>query len=171
MRRIVKAVPAFGWVALVLAVIGSAFLQGLLTSTAGLIWTGHAVHGRETGGILYYTYRGQSFSYDVPGSDRSGPVTVYIDPTDPSSYTAYDGAAARISEAGSVLGPYTAAVVVMVGGIWRRRRINRRLREAINAHEDFGWGLDPAIVARMLEENRRPATRPGVRRKPHGERS
>lgn len=152
-RRVLKAVPPFGWAALLFVAIGSAFLQGLLTSAAGLVWTGQVVHGSEAAGVLSYTYNGRSFSYEVPGSYRTGPVTVYVDPSDPSSYT-LGGAVERVSGAASVLGPYAVAVAVFVGGSWRRRRNNRRHLEALNAHKEFGWGINPVVIERMLQEKR-----------------
>lgn len=136
------------------AFVGTFFLILVLANTSGLLWTGHEVHASERGGIVYYTYRGASYSTNDPGSYRTGPRTVWIDPGKPSR-VAFDGWVPRVSESLVVGGPYLASVAFGAGALVRKRRyVRTRQRVESQAAETFGDGLDRDTVERLLARQR-----------------
>ena len=134
---------------------GTAFLLVLFTGNTGLLWTGKAITGQETGGVIQYQYRGTHYSIDDVGSDRSGTRTVYIDPSNPQS-AVIDTTNARVTNAATVLVPYGLAALLVVFGLINRNRRRRRLissRERQGA-EAYGLGLDPSTVGNLLAQQR-----------------
>lgn len=166
MRRVVgrwlRRTGPFFWLSLVFALAGTIYLTGLLTSTAGLIWTGHAVHATETDGIINYSYRGKGFTIDDTGSFRSGPLTVYVDPGDPGN-AVVNRIVPRISEEFFVVAPYAASVAFAVIGLVRRARRKRRVVEGKKAGA-YGFGFGEGELVRAFPD-RLPGQPLGPRRR------
>lgn len=157
MRRLlgrwVRRTGAFFWLSLVCALLGTIYLTGLLSSTAGLLWTGQAVHATETDGLIVYSYNGKSFTIDDTGSYRTGPLTVYVDTGNPKNATV-DRMVPRISEAFFVVAPYTASVAFGIFGLvrWRRRRLELAEGKTRGVH---GFGFDEGELVRAFPDRLR----------------
>jgi hypothetical protein len=100
-----------------------------LQSPDRVLWTGQQVIGTEQGGIVTYSWHGQSYSLDVPGYGSSQAVSVYLNPGDPSQ-AIVDNVLDRVLAGLFVLGPAAGAVVLLViGGTrnyrWQRRKLKR----------------------------------------------
>ncbi len=112
---------------LLFAVIGVLFLFAELQSSDTLLWTGRAVASIEKGGLDYYSFKGRSYTLDVPEeqvSEPAKPVTVYVDPSNPN-LAIKDNPAARWFEASFVCLPFLAALATFLAGLARRRRFAR----------------------------------------------
>ena len=121
-----------------------------------LFWTGDRVSGTNHEGLVYYRIRGEQYTVDdprpVPAHDV--PVTVYVDPSDPSQ-ALLERPGVWI-DAGFDLVFFVAAAGCLVFAAARRSR-RRRLRAAQDQPDrGFGEGLEPDWIARQLERNRRP---------------
>jgi hypothetical protein len=166
-RRAFTGTGPFPVLALVAAAVGTMFLVLTLNSIGGLIWTGTAVKGQEESGLVYFRYHGQVYTVDDPGSFRSGPRTVYIDPHDPTRSTLNSTIAGGL-QAAVVFGPYLAAAVFTGLAVSRKWRYVRRRREAIaGGAETYGTGVDEATMAWLLDRQRygvhaRPRPAPGA---------
>lgn len=105
-----------------------AVLAGLQVPDS-MLWTGQQVTGTEQQGLVYYRWKGQSYSLDVPGFGSSKAVSVYFNPGDPSQ-AIVDNVTDRVLAGLFVLGPAAGAVVLLVvGGTrnyrWQRRKFKR----------------------------------------------
>ncbi len=96
-----------------------------LQSPSGLLWTGQPVTGTEQGGIAYYTWRGQTYTVDIPGNGSARSLTLYLDPANPGNAVP-DSLSDRLSASLGVGVPVLAAVVVLVIGGTRNYRWKRR---------------------------------------------
>lgn len=116
---------AFTGFAVALFVVGSLFVLAEAQSPSMLQWTGTAVHDVQSGGIAYYSFRGQNYTLNVtsPGMWSS---TVYVDPADPST-AMFANTLTRWTEAATVAGPYAGSVFLLALGFARRSR-RRRLK-------------------------------------------
>jgi hypothetical protein len=146
-------------VALALLVVGLLFMVAELLSPSRLYWTGDAVTGTNSGGIVYYRVDGENYTLDAPGAAPAHDerVTVYVNPDDPG-----DGLVSRPTrwvDAGIVVVWFVAAAT-LVGGSALRRAATRRRQQATGTGPTFGDGLGPDLVERYLEQTRRPPTRP-----------
>jgi len=67
-------------------VVGGLFLLVEAQSPSKLYWTGESVPGVNHGGIIYYSVDGQQETIDAPGPAprHDIPVTVYVDPANPT---------------------------------------------------------------------------------------
>lgn len=147
LRRMFEGTGPFPALALALAIIGTIFLVVTLNSIGGLVWTGTAVHGTEQNGIVLYRYHGANYSVDDAGSDRNGPRTVYIDPSNPSRAVLNTTAAGWLQTA-TVGVPYAVALAFALESVrrkWRYRQ-RRRLLSTSPDQGTFGYGLDPETV-------------------------
>jgi hypothetical protein len=99
-----------------------------LQSPDRVLWTGQQVVGTEQGGIVTYSWHGQSYSLDVPGYGSSPAVSVYLNPGDPSQ-AMVDSTFDRVVAALLVLGPAAGAIVLLVlGGTRNYRWFRRKLK-------------------------------------------
>lgn len=117
-----------GWF---LAGAAGLFLVALLAAVLSLqvdnlMWTGQAVHGTERGGIVYYTWHGQSYNVDdMQGLGNGTNVTVYINPADPGT-AVIDNPTDRMITYLVVGLPVLAGVGLLVMGATRKYRWQRR---------------------------------------------
>ena len=148
----------------VLLVFGVFALLLELQSASFVQWDGIKVHGDTYGGVTTYTYAGQTYSIDdtaISADDlRHIRTTVWLprdDPNDPER-AFIESAWDRWTDFAFLTSWYIAAVLVVVigmgRGIYRRRRRERR-----SLVSNFGTGLDPELVQRILAERRRPPRR------------
>lgn len=145
--RWLRRTGPFFWLSLVFALAGTVYLAGLLTSAAGLLWTGQQVHATETDGIISYSYHAKSFTIDDTGSFRNGTRIVYVDPGSPGD-AVVDGTVPRISEEFFVVAPYAASVAFGVFGLVRRSRRKREVAEGKKSGAyGFGFGEDELLRA------------------------
>ena len=163
--RVFEGAGPFPVVALVLAAVGVMFLILTLASIEGLVWTGQAVHGNEQGGIILYSYRGTNYSFDDSGSNRTGPRTLYIDTSDPSRAVLKSPASVALDVL-TVGGPMVGALCFAAEAVRRKRRYVRRRRANLTRiGEEFGGGLDPETIRRLIARQqadvqvRKPPTR------------
>jgi hypothetical protein len=147
-------------VALALVVVGFLFMLAELLSPSRLYWTGDAVTGTNSGGIVYYQVDGEDYTLNAPGAApaQETPVTVYVDPDEPGQ--ALISRPTRWVDAGAVLVWFVAAGACVVVSALRRTAAARRQRQADLTGPTFGDGLGSDLVERYLEQNRRPPTRP-----------
>lgn len=91
-----------------------------------LMWTGQPVHGTEQGGIVYYTWHGQSYTVDdSQGLGHGTSVTVYINPANPSG-AVLDNPTDRVITYLVVGLPVLAGAGLLVMGGTRKSRWRRR---------------------------------------------
>ena len=144
----------FTGIAVLLVVVGTVFLISIPLGSSALLWTGQAVHGTDSGGIVFYTYKGQQYTIDQSGDFHS--TTVYVDPGNPAN-AELDNPLDRWIDILTVGGSYVlAAVLVVVGFLrrgWHRRR--RRAERERGPGADFGKGLDQDVIAQLLEAQRK----------------
>jgi hypothetical protein len=149
LRRLFEGTGPFPAIALALAALGTIFLVLTLNSIGGLVWTGTAVHGTEHNGMVLYRYHGTNYSVDDSGSTRSGPRTVYIDPSNPGR-AVLDTAASEALQTSVVAIPFALALGFALHSVRRKWRYNRRFRLVNNTDsQTFGYGLDAETVNRL----------------------
>ena len=154
MRARIRALfDGAGWFpGLAVALFAFALLAVLLElqSSDAVRWTGQRVTGTEIGGIVSYRWDGQTYSLDAQGYGSAKAVGVDLDPADPSN-AVIDNTFPRLVEGALVAVPVAAGVVLLVLGLTRRWRWERRqLRAASRA----GHSLDQDFVNRHLRELR-----------------
>jgi len=121
-----------------------------LQSSDAVRWTGRHVTGTEIGGIVSYRWHGQTYSLDAQGYGSAKAVGVVLDPADPSN-AVIDNMFPRLVEGSLVAVPVAAGVALLVAGLTRRRRWERRqLRTA----PETGRVLDQEFVSRHLRDLR-----------------
>ena len=126
-----------------------------LQSSDAVRWTGQHVTGTEIGGIVTYRWDGQTYSLDAQGYGSAKAVGVDLDPADPSN-AVIDNTFPRLVEGSLVAVPVAAAVALLMVGLTRRRRWERRqLRTA----PETGSVLDQEFVSRHLRELRQDGRR------------
>ena len=154
MRARIRALfDGAGWFpGLAAALFVFAFLAVLLElqSPDAVRWTGQHVVGTEIGGIVSYRWHGQTYSLDAPGYGSSKAVSVYLDPADPSN-ALIDNLFLRTFEGSLVAVPLAGGVVLLVLGLTRRRRWQRR---QLRVAPKTGQVLDQEFVTRHLRELR-----------------
>ena len=121
-----------------------------LQSSDAVRWTGRHVTGTEIGGIVSYRWNGQTYSLDAQGYGSAKAVGVVLDPADPSN-AVIDSTFPRLVEGSLMAVPVAAGVALLVAGLTRRRRWERRqLRTA----PETGRVLDQEFVSRHLRDLR-----------------
>ena len=137
------------WAALALVIAGVLFLLVEAQSASKLYWTGRAVAGTNSGGIVFYDVKGVQYTVDAPGPapKTDEPVTVYVDPSDPSH--ALIDRPTRWIDAGTVLVWFVAAAVCLGAGVVRQVRQDRARRTA-GAPDAFGSGFTAEEIDHYL---------------------
>lgn len=138
---------AGGAVLLLLALMGVLLL--LQSPSDKLLWTGHKVTGSERSGLVYYEWHGSTYALDVPGFFSKPDVTVFVDPADPETGI-IDSTPRRVLDVLFTVVPLVLGIGVLMFGV-RRRRSEKR-----TVPNDFGRGLDPELVDRLLGQIRQP---------------
>ncbi len=153
--------PSSG-VALALVVVGVLFMLAELQSPSRLYWTGDAVTGTNSGGIIYYRVAGHSYTLDAPGEApaHDTAVTVYVDPDDPGQALA--DRVTKWVDAGLVLVWFGAAAGCLAVAALRRTSGRRRVAAAHAGGATFGDGLSPDLMQRYLDQTRRPPRPPSA---------
>jgi hypothetical protein len=142
-----------GWFpGLAVALFAFALLAVLLElqSSDSVRWTGQRVTGTEIGGIVSYRWDGQTYSLDAQGYGSAKAVGVDLDPADPSN-AVIDNTFPRLVEGGLVAVPLAASVTLLVLGLTRRWRWERRQQRVAPT---TGQVLDQEFVSRHLRELR-----------------
>jgi hypothetical protein len=157
-RRFAGIAP-FAGAAAVFAFIGVLTFLLEIQSPSFVQWHGIRVQGDTYGGVTTYHYGGQTYSIDnrfVSAADqRHIPTTVwlpYSDPSDPQRAYIENGYN-RWTDFAFVVGPWAAAVLIMSAGMVRLE-VRRRRRDERALTADFGTGLSPDVVERILAERR-----------------
>ncbi len=127
-RRRLEGTGPFAPLALAALVIGSVFLLLAATGPSAVQWTGRQVHASEQGGVIYFSYQGQHYTMDDPGSKRTGTRTVYLDPADPAAAITASPVD-RALDVVTVGGPCLAAAAFVAAGVRRQRRYRWRRLE------------------------------------------
>jgi hypothetical protein len=155
MRHWFEGTSPFPAVALIVFLLGCGFLLADLLSPSTLLWTGRPVRGTEHGGIVYYSFRGQSYTLDDPATAHVKSRTVYVDASNPSN-AMLDNSVNRAVDIATVGGSYGITVLLFAAGFARRahRRRKRRPEGRSGYRGSFGDGLDPGTVARLLAGQR-----------------
>lgn len=159
LRRGLSGVGGLGFAGACFAVFAVLFLGSILLTPHGLAWwlDHRTVPGREVDGIVTYSWHGQQYSADDPGSHRTGPHTVWLIPGDPA-----DG---RLDLQGTLVLDWTltaglAAVgagFVAAGSARSRLLRRRRLADPRPWSEHYGDGIDPDTIRHLLAQQRRDA--------------
>lgn len=153
LARIRRLFDGAGWFpGLAAALFVFALLAVLLElqSSDAVRWTGQHVTGTEIGGIVSYRWDGQTYSLGAPGYGSAKAVSVYLDPANPSN-AVLENPFLRLVEGSLVVVPVVGGVALLVAGLTRRRRWERRqLRKA----PETGQVLDQDFVSRHLRELR-----------------
>jgi len=121
-----------------------------LQSSDAVRWTGQHVTGTEIGGIVSYRWDGQTYSLDAQGYGSAKAVGIDLDPADPSN-AVIDNTFPRVVEGALVAVPVAAGVALLVVGLTRRRRWERR---QMRIAPTTGHVLDQEFVTRHLRELR-----------------
>jgi hypothetical protein len=140
----------FGWAALALAAVGLIFFGSILLSPGGWQWwEAAAVHGSEHRGVVFYSYRGANYSLDDLQSVRTGPRTVWVDPSNPAT-AVLSVSTPRVSDTAITLGPFVLAGVFFGAGLVRSRRHQRQRVAIERSGGSFGDGLDAGWVRERI---------------------
>jgi hypothetical protein len=146
LRSLVLGTGMFGWAALALVAVGLIFFGSILLSTGGWQWwEAAAVHGSEHRGVVFYSYRGTNYSIDDLQSVRTGPRTVWVDPSNPAT-AVLSVSTPQVSDTAITLGPVLLASVFFGAGLVRSRRHQRQRAAIEQSGGSFGDGLDPGWV-------------------------
>ena len=121
-----------------------------LQSSDAVRWTGQHVTGTEIGGIVSYRWDGQTYSLDAQGYGSAKAVGIDLDPANPSN-AVIDNTFPRLVEGALVAVPVAAGVALLVVGLTRRRRWERR---QMRIAPTTGHVLDQEFVTRHLRELR-----------------
>ena len=121
-----------------------------LQSSDAVRWTGQHVTGTEIGGIVSYRWDGQTYSLDAQGYGSAKAVGIDLDPANPSN-AVIDNTFPRVVEGALVAVPVAAGVALLVVGLTRRRRWERR---QMRIAPTTGHVLDQEFVTRHLRELR-----------------
>ena len=149
-RRLFDGAGWFPGLAAVLFIFALLAVLLELQSSDAVRWTGQHVTGTETGGIVSYRWDGQSYSLDAQGYGSAKAVGVYLDPADPSN-AIVDNTFLSLLEGALVAVPVAAGVTLLVLGLTRRRRWERRQQRVA---PKTGQVLDQEFVTRHLREMR-----------------
>src|SRR5579875_2972366 len=146
----------FPWIAR--GLVGVSLVFGLVTASSpdGLAWwlQVRMVPGHAMDGLLTYRWHGRSHSVPAQYYWQKGSATVSFLPSDPSHADPHSDLTSVIIDWVTNVGPLVLAALALAVGFARRHRA-RAYRQTAT----FGHGLDPALVARLLEE--RQGLRPG----------
>jgi hypothetical protein len=158
-RKHFEGIEPFAWTAAVLFVIGVIAVLLEIQSPSVVQWDGIKVHGITTGGVTYYTYRGQNYSVDnihASSSDRTRrPTTVWLSRSNPTDFnSAYvENAWSRWLDFTIVMMWFFFSALVLSAGLLRRHFRRRRIVETMGM---YGSGLSDEVVRRLLEKRRQP---------------
>jgi hypothetical protein len=133
------------------ALLGSLVLLSSLTGPGSVQWTGTTVRGTESGGIVYWTYEGQTHSLDH--TSRFASTTVAFDPRHPYTSAMLEYPVERRFDEIGVLAPFVIALGIAGSAVSRSRR-DERNRLVGRASSQFGYGIDPLEVRRIIEMRR-----------------
>lgn len=165
LRRLFDGAGPASAVGVAVLALGTILLVVVLTSPGAWQWFGaKSVTGLESGGVVEYHYRGQSYSLDdvtaVSGS-ASRPRTVYLNPADPGQ-ASFGITVAQVSDSLFVGFPYLLGVLFVAYGFGRRRRIRRRSREwdEYGPIRPFGSGIDSETIRRLTGRRENPPLKP-----------
>jgi hypothetical protein len=153
LARIRRLFDGAGWFpGLAAALFVFALLAVLLElqSSDAVRWTGQHVTGTEIGGIVSYRWDGETYSLDAQGYGSAKAVSVYLDPADPAN-AVLDNPFLRLVEGSLVAVPVAGGVGLLVAGLTRRRRWERR---QLRVAPETGQVLDQEFVSRHLRELR-----------------
>lgn len=141
--------------------VGVLFFGVTLASSGGWQWfAARPVPGQEVQGVVTYHVDGVAYSLDDINSFRTGPRTLYFDPSHPGRATV-SVTVARASDWALTGGPVLIGAA-LVGRSFARRRRPRRVMDAgtlAAGGRAFGFGIDPGTVERLLAGNRPPGGR------------
>jgi hypothetical protein len=155
--RVFRGAGAFPWIGLAFAVVGILFLASILMSPGGWQWwmDAKAVHGNEQSGVIYYSYRGVSYSVVDPNSTGSSPRTVYVVASDPGNADLHSATATVVLDWTITGGPLIVGASFLAFGFLRRTSTSR-MRRGVGDRpgQSFGDGLDSETVERLLANQR-----------------
>jgi hypothetical protein len=154
-RSLFRGTGPFSWIAIGFVIVGILFLASILLTPGAWQWwmTAKAVHGSEQNGIVYYTYHGRKYTVDDVGSVRSGPRTVYVNPSKPAD-AEVTVTGTRILDWTVTGGPLLVAAGFLTWGFTHKNR-NRRRRAAASSHgSSYGSGLDRDAVRQLLAQQK-----------------
>jgi hypothetical protein len=149
-RRLFDGAGWFPGLAAVLFVFALLAVLLELQSPDAVRWTGQHVTGTEIGGIVSYRWDGQTYSLNAQGYGSAKAVGVYLDPADPSN-AVIDNPFLRLVEGSLVAVPVAGGVALLVAGLTRRRRWERR---QLRVAPETGQVLDQGFVSQHLRELR-----------------
>ena len=141
----------FGGLAILVEVQSASFVQ----------WDGIKVQGVTYEGITSYTYQGVHYSIDnraISANDtRHLPTTVWLSRSNPgdSDQAFIESAWDRWTDFVFLTSWFFGALVFLAVG-FVRQLLRRRRREVAALADNFGTGLDPEVVERILAQRRRP---------------
>ena len=127
--------------------LGLLALRSTLTGPSHYEWTGPTVRGVDTGGIVSWTYHGQTNSIDK--TSRFASNTVYFDPRDPTHTAKLVFPIGKAFEIASIVLPLCIALAFV--GLGLRSRARYRRAGADPRKGEFGHGMDPAFLAQYLK--------------------
>lgn len=163
-RRVFDGTGPYSGLAALCWLAGLAMFCAILMSPNGRQWwlDVHAVQGRETGGLVYYSVGGTNYTLDDPNAFAGSATrerTVYYLQSDPGG-GALHNSANEILDWGLTAGPGALGVALLVTGFARRGR--QRKRVAGDAPDAFGQGIPAETIQAIVRRNARagPAPRP-----------
>lgn len=140
-----------------LIVLAALFAFVVLSSQGGWQWFGgKAVAGRESGGVVIYSYKGQVNSIDDTTSLKTGPRTVWLDPQNPSEATLNSLTLARISDSVFVGVPALVGAALVASGFVGKYRRDRRGSASDSGGTAFGSGIDADTIAKIMSDRQKP---------------
>ena len=151
LRRLLGGTGLTAVVGAALIAVGLLFLVAIVASPGAWQWFGaRTVPGHEVQGVVTYRVGGVAYSIDDVNSYRTGPRTVWVDPSDPAR-SALTVTVARASDWALTAGPIVIGGGLIGLALGRRRRQRRVMDAAILAGGDraYGYGIDPGTIERM----------------------
>ena len=160
-RELFDGMKPFVICAAVLFVFGVFTILLELQSASFVQWDGIKVHGDTYRGVTSYTYKGENYTIDDPAisvnDTRHLPTTVWLsrsDPTD-SEQAFIESPWDRWTDFVFFTGFFFAGLLFLAFG-FIRALLRRRRRDVALLQEQFGTGLDPEVVDRLLAQRRLP---------------
>lgn len=164
LRRFFEGTGPYSGLAGGALLLGFAMLLAVLLSSNGWQWwlDAHQVHGRESDGVVSYSFKGQEWTVvDTKSATRSGPRTVYVIATAPG-----DGALTNtptvVLDWILVGGPALVGGALLSLAFIRRSQLRQRRVEIERSGSDpQGGGIPSDLIKQILAGRARSTHRPG----------
>ncbi|HEX4863358.1 MAG TPA: hypothetical protein VFV02_04750 [Acidimicrobiales bacterium] len=152
-RRLLDGTGPFSGLALGFFVLGFVLLLSILLTPHGWQWwlDAKSVPGHEQDGIVSYSFKGQPWTIDDPGSAATGPRTVYVIAADPADGT-LTNTSTVVLDWSVTSGPAAIGLGLLALGFRRRSRVRRRQLATDPSSSAYGQGIPSEVIRKIRSE-------------------